>query len=301
MAALPMVTVPAQTSTLLGETVNMSLVFDNTGATTGYGPYIDLFVPIRGVDGAVGGAKDGIVANSLTANYLGSPLQMTTLTFDATGHATHPFAKDAVGAPLIVSAPLGFGASDQLVVLVLPFGSFTASQPAATIQVTAQLSNFADINAPLPIEARAGFRYGNDALDNQATDPNIIQATDSTGTITPELFRLTKTYIGPEDETATGPNYVRQYKLTLDVATGQTLTNVDLMDLLPANMQFVSLDSITTATGSPTISTPGTNPVTTSQAGGTLARRFSSVTGTAGTNDATLTFSYYTAVTRFFP
>jgi conserved repeat domain/conserved repeat domain len=49
-----------------------------------------------------------------------------------------------------------------------------------------------------------------------------------------------KTYIGPEDETATGPNFPRQYKIILNIAKGQTLTNLTVQDCLPNNAVFIS-------------------------------------------------------------
>ncbi|MGH9676409.1 MAG: hypothetical protein ACRD36_04845 [Candidatus Acidiferrum sp.] len=52
----------------------------------------------------------------------------------------------------------------------------------------------------------------------------------------PELFMLKKTCIGPENETATGPNFPRQYKLDVSIAPGQTITNLDVTDLLPNNL-----------------------------------------------------------------
>ena len=179
---------------------------------------------------------------------------------------------------------------DQLVVFQLPFGSFTPNQPAATINFSAQLSNLADVGTPLNVQARAGFQYGNDALDNPVSDPSLLGTLNSTS-ITPSLFTLTKTYVGPEDETASGPNFTRQYLVTVDIAAGQTLTNLQLTDVLPNNLQFASVSSTTirgTATGTTSIATPST-----STPGGTLTRQFSSVTGTTATNDATLLFTYY--------
>ena len=179
---------------------------------------------------------------------------------------------------------------DQLVVFQLPFGSFTPDQPQAAINFSAQLSNLADVGTPLNIQTRAGFQYGNDALDNPTSDPSLLGTLNSTA-VTPSLFTLTKTYIGPEDETASGPNFTRQYLITVDIAAGQTLTNLQLTDALPNNLQFVSMNSTTirgTATGTTSVATPSTTTP-----GGTLTRQFSSVTGTTATNDATMLFTFY--------
>jgi hypothetical protein len=153
------------------------------------------------------------------------------------------------------------------------------------VLVTAQISPLADVGAGLPILAQGGFRFGNDALDNPTSDPTIVGPAAS-GSVTPQVIRLTKTYMGPEDETTTGPNFPRQYQITVDVATGQTITNLDLTDVLPPNLQFVAVDS--TSGPATDISTPSTTTP-----GGTLTRRFASVTGTAGQVDAQMVFSFY--------
>src|SRR5262249_7315034 len=61
---------------------------------------------------------------------------------------------------------------------------------------------------------------------------------------------------------------------------------LDLTDVLPPELQFIAVTSTsgaTTAIATPSTSTPG----------GTLTRRFATVTGTAGTVDAQMTFSFY--------
>ena len=91
---------------------------------------------------------------------------------------------------------------------------------------------------PLPIKARGGFTYGNDALDNPATDPPLLSANVSSN-LTPTLVQVTKKYIGPENETATGPNYVRQFEVDVKVAPGQTITGLKLTDVMSPGTQFL--------------------------------------------------------------
>ena len=83
---------------------------------------------------------------------------------------------DSLGDPVEVCGTEG----DKLVVLQLPFGSFTGDQPAAAVTVGTSVSNFADLNAPLTIEANAGFQFGSDPLDNPTTDPSIIGSSTAT-------------------------------------------------------------------------------------------------------------------------
>ncbi len=289
-AATPTATLTLPSSGLLGESLSFSVTFANTapGASeTGYGPYIDLILPATGADG-----NDGITFTSAT--YLGQSVTSTVLTFNASGQATHPYALTNTGIPVVVTGTSG----DQLVVLQLPFGSFTRDQPPITVQINASVSNLADVETALTVRTRGGFQYGGDALNNPTTDPSII-GSYAASTFTPKILSLTKTYLGPESETATGPNYPRQYRVTVDIPTGQTLTNLDLIDLLPANMQFVRVDSTTIRGGAATttaVSTPST-----SVPGGNLTRRFASVTGTSATNDAELLFTFYIPLSDITP
>ncbi len=156
--------------------------------------------------------------------------------------------------------------------------------------MTTNVSPLADVGTPLPFQAQAGFYLGDTPVDDPTNDPSIIgPAVD--GTTTPELLRLTKTYLGPENETATGPSYPQQYLVSVEVANGQTVTNLDLTDVLPSNMQFLSvadtqIDGVsvpTTPISTPSLSTPG----------GTLTREFTSVTGMGSQNDASMLFNFY--------
>jgi len=277
-----------ETDPLIGQTNAFTLRFDNTSTTdTGFGPYVDLYMPVTGVDGAGAAEDDGI--SFVSATYLGQPLatREITLTADAAGVA-HPFAKDASGNPRMIKlADLpGFKAGDKLVVLELPLGSVTPGQPPVDIVVTTQVSNKADLGAPLGIRAQAGFRFGGDSLNNPTVDPPLLGAA-ATQSFAPALFNLTKENLAPEYETATGPNFERKFKIRVDVADGQTLTNLTLRDVLPNTLQFVSA----TVTGGGSV----TNVVTpsTTVPGGTLERLLSSVAGTASTADAVMEITYY--------
>ena len=121
-SAVPAVTIAAPPKPLIGEVVALTATFDNTSATdTGYGPYVDIYLPATGADGAGAATDDGLTFVNGSATYLGSSVTTTVLTFNASGNATHPYAKTSAGAPLVVTGTPG----DQLVVFQLPFGSFT--------------------------------------------------------------------------------------------------------------------------------------------------------------------------------
>jgi len=294
--ALPSVGLIIPASAFIGEDVNFSVTFDNLGTAaddTGYGPFVDVVIDTTGADAHLsGGPYDGLGTSSITAFFLDTAISGSNffiIPFDAAGHALHPFVVDNTGNRIIVIAPPGFGEGDTLVVVRLPFGSFTPDQPAARIDFTVNMSDFADLGTALNVSARGGYEFGytplNDWCCGDAAYPSAVTGWTS-DSVTPTLFTLSKTYIDPEDETASGPNFPHQYTINVNVAAGQTITNLDLTDILPSNLQFVSLDS-TTVNGSddsPTIiSTPSS-----STPGGTLTRQFGSVSV-----NAQMVFTYY--------
>ena len=202
-AATPFLDISPLGNVQIGADFSFTATFDNTSAVdTGYGPFIDLYFPVTGVDGAGAATDDGI--SFLGASFLGSPVNSSNirqLTFDATGTVTHPFLRNVDGSYMTVSGTPG----DMLVIIQLPFGSFTPTQPAAVVTVDAHLSDLADLSDPtsiLGIRSRAGFRYGNDPLDNFCCgDPPLTTAGPSTATwpqdvLTPALISVTKTYSG---------------------------------------------------------------------------------------------------------
>jgi uncharacterized repeat protein (TIGR01451 family)/fimbrial isopeptide formation D2 family protein len=247
----------------IGATFSFTVTFDNTApngpGNTGYGPFIDLYFPVEGADGDGAASDDGL--DFVSATYLGAPVTVVQLTFPGpgpTGCVNHPYAVAPVtGAPLQVCGNSG----NRLVVIQLPFGSFTPDQPPATVTVNAQLSSDADLNVPLTVYARGGYRFGAtptndwccppyDATILSSADPNPLNWTPS-ASVTPTLLTLTKTYTGPEDETATGPNFPREYTLTATWPNGQPVGNLTLTDFLPNNVAFLNM--VSTAPGGATV------------------------------------------------
>jgi len=296
---VPAVGISAPSQVMIGEEFSFTVTFNNTGDQTGYGPFIDVVFPVNGADGDPadpGVTKDGIsFIESAGAVYSGIQLTCESLTFDSAGQITHPYYRNSSGDYVTVLGPTG----DTFVSCLLPFGSFVPDQPEAAVTFQASLSEYADAGVPLPLRVRGGFRFGENPLDDWCCDqiapqPNSHDSADWNGPsqadVTPTILSLNKTYSGPEGETATGPNYLRQFTITVDVAEGQTVENLEITDTLPDNLQFLSVDSVSgngtgtiTEVATPSPSTPG----------GTLTRRLDQVVGTAGDSDASLTFSFY--------
>ena len=233
---------------LIGETMTFTVSFDNQlGTDTGFAPYINLLVPFMGADGVYDAGSDtytdtpdGISFTS--ASFLGQAVETFEVTLnDIDGgspgiQVEHPLAQNPDGTPLVLTIEdsLGFKEGDKLIVLQLPFGSFTVGQPAADILVTAQLSNLADVGTPLPIASNGGFQLGDaDALDNFDVDPPVQAASlnagnSSTATATPQIVTINSSFSGGEGETATGENFEVGHTVGVDVAGGQTLDNVTI-------------------------------------------------------------------------
>jgi VCBS repeat-containing protein len=239
--AAPTTNLPtAGSDVLLGDNFSFTVDFSNTSTQAGFAPFINLAIPTTGKDG-----DDGV--NFISATYLGQNLISHLVTFDASGNATHPLAKDANGNFLIINASTyGMRPGDQLVVIELPFASVTNQQPVISVQINASLSNLADTsfsdgNPDLTLRASGGFQFGNDALDNPLNDPSLIQAGTAAFVVHPTIITFDETLNTPEGETATGPNFGRTLTLSATPAPGQTLSNVVITQPLPDNVQVTAI------------------------------------------------------------
>lgn len=284
---IPNVSLDLPAESMLGEDFSFKVSFSNTGTTEGYGPFIDLIFPRNGPDGVNGAPLDGLTFASAT--YLGSALSPapTVQTFPApNGCVNHPYALNSNGSPVQVCGTVG----DQLVTILLPFGSFVPNQPAAEVTVQAHMSNLADVDSALTIEARGGYQFGTTPLNDFRTDPSRFSDYTSSS-VTPTILKLKKTYVGPEDETATGPNYPREYVISVDIANGQTVTNLQVQDRLPNNMQYISLVSASPANYT-ILQQPGADRPHNAP-DNLLSVQFASVTGNTGDQEATVRFRFF--------
>jgi fimbrial isopeptide formation D2 family protein/uncharacterized repeat protein (TIGR01451 family) len=241
---IPTVTIvqPAKDA-LTGGDVTFCLKFKNASPTAaGFGPFVDLVFPAGGADfNTAAGPCDG--ATFVSARVISttppvpllpeSPISTATPCGSAGASIPHPYAGSLVPPVVVRTGQL----AGQLVVLPLPFGSFEPNQPEMTIEVTAHIHPFADNAFTLPVYVRGGFRYGGDALDNgdqprvSASGPSWTWPTVQN--LTPGAVVIHKEYAFPENETVTGPNFVKNYKITVDVAPAQTVTNLTVQDCLP--------------------------------------------------------------------
>lgn len=273
----------------IGESVSLDLTFENTdGADSGFTPFVDLILDTNGADGAAGAdTPDGLTFGRAT--FLGGPLPATEVVFDGAGQAVHP----------LLGTTLAGTPGDTLVVIQFPFGSVAPTQ-RFDFSVELDVSNLADLGVPLDVQARGGFLLGCDALDNPGVDPPVVPAFGGAGTaatsVSPALLEVTKLSLAPETETATGPNFPRQFQITLDLADGQTLDDLRFEDFLGPDLAFLAIDSIAgsagalgTVTDLPSVGAPALAP------DNDIGIDFGSVTGTDQPDDIVITFSYFVA------
>ncbi len=214
-AAVPIVGLTAPSAPFIGTNIALAINFSNpsgSGATNaGFAPWDYAVLPQTGFQGSFPGttpanAYDGISFNAgVTPTYLGAAVTYQEIDVPASGQVTGPAfaAQGSSGAPIVLT---GLTPGNQVVFFQLPFGSYAVDQPGGTIDFGGTVSNLATVNQPLTITAGGGFSLGNDALSDPSTDPPLVSST-TTSTVTPTLFTVTKTYLGPENETATGPNF----------------------------------------------------------------------------------------------
>ncbi len=300
-APQPQATIQVPDNILIGENATIEITFDNIDANdTGYGPFVDVVLPVNGADGAAGTQEPDGVDIGGDATFLGMPVTTVVQTFPddgaGSGCVEHPFAVDASGDPIQVCGTTG----DKLVSVQLPFGSFVPDQPPAVIDLPIKVSPKADLDTSLDVRARAGFQFGATPQDDPSIDPPILSDNDTSSdawvqaaSLSPALLRLEKVYSGSETETATGPNFPRRYRINVRIAPGQTISNLDIIDNLPSNMAFTQLIDVSPGSYS-VVSSPHSN-IASNPPDNRLDVRISSVTADADPDsvDAYCEFEYF--------
>ena len=264
------VTAPA-VAPLLGEASTLVVTFDNSDASSvGYAPYVDIRINTAGADGVGGAPVDGLVLASMAL--VGSPVP-----------AVVPAGTPCSGAPVahpLTTLPVSCASGLRLFVFPLPFASFTPNQPMARLDTTVTMSNLADVGFALSVSAVPGF-----ALGNSPAGSGVIVGAAVTAFVVPQIARVTTTYEGVEDETATGPNFTQRYLVSADLPNSVVFSSVRINDTLPSAHQFVAVITVTpplVSTGNPSTTVPG----------GTLTRQWGPITGGVGPSDVSIRYAF---------
>jgi uncharacterized repeat protein (TIGR01451 family)/fimbrial isopeptide formation D2 family protein len=303
----PLITIDAPENPYSGESFTATIFFDNTSAVpteVGYGPFVDLRVS-AGID---------VTAGSFT--YLGSPVTVLGSYVNNTGAPlvfAHPVPQ--IASFFGVGSNITLQPGEEYYVLELPFGSFVPAQPISPINFSAitdktelpanYLPNQAGAQGTVSFQVGGGYRFGSDPLDNPGTDAPIYTAPvannengvttgDAVGTdeIRPRLWEVTKTLAEKEGEAATGPNDPQTWTITVNVATGETITGVQITDILENDLVYIAgTATITGGTGAlvaetPTAGQPNNSP------NNDFRFTISSIAGGAG-NEVSISYQTY--------
>ena len=104
----------------------------------------------------------------------------------------------------------------------------------------------AGLGEPLLVTAQGGYRYGADALDNPAED-SMIQGESAAIEVTPDFLKTQIEYLGPENETATGENFIQSYRVSFDVVQGFSVDDLRLVTELDDKEVFMGVREMTWA------------------------------------------------------
>jgi fimbrial isopeptide formation D2 family protein/uncharacterized repeat protein (TIGR01451 family) len=261
-APIPNATSSSPGTQLIGESFSQELCLQNSGDAMGYQPQFEIVTP------------QGITMSS-TFTYLGDSFSIKK-SFTC-NNSSCDISNDDTGVVTSLDENQSFYIIDY------PLGSFPTSMLQQCIDVDFILSTdnvILPIAVPTDIKAIPLFSLGATAVD----DGTSIYGSEINLTVIPNVFTISKTIEAIESETAIGENFPHTVKLDINVANGQSVTNIVIKDILPKEMYFKSmLDS----DGCSVDALPDFN---TTQL---LQLTCPSVVGTTAVKEKTISFDFY--------
>ena len=274
----PVLTLSSPSEQLINTSVAIDFTFVNGSATpgeTGYFPMAEVILP---PELSCGGCS--VVATDPA----GAPITVTEFGGYGVGGAT--YQNPVTGEDITLND------DETLLVLGKPSGSFSVGQPQVAGTITATMTADAVVGTPFTVSGRGIFAAG-DSPDGTpgpcgGPDDTICQSPSVTTNTTPTVILFEKTTGGIP---VTGPNFPRSFSITADVATGETVDNVIITDVLPDELIFTDGGTCETTF---TFSVAPDNCIYSIDAdgGGSFIATFNSVVGANGV-DITITFSGY--------
>ncbi|WP_394148224.1 Ig-like domain-containing protein [Shewanella atlantica] len=259
-AATPALTNGLPAASFAGEQVCFDVGFSNSDTTPGFGPYIRLDFPSE------------ITLDS--ASFLGSGVTVTNVgSFPVSGSLTDP----KTGS--IVSSEQGRGLS----LLTLPLGSVVKDGPELAVNVCATLDTSVVVGTPLSVGVQGVFEYG----DTATGDNGAIEGTLISKSVTPTVILFQSSNNAPEAENVPGSAFKFSVTDKIDVANGKTAFDLKHQNSLDAALQYHA----SSATGG--VGFVKTAEPLTSAPGGIFTSNFTSITGTAAGNDASVSYTAY--------
>ncbi|MBL4659964.1 MAG: isopeptide-forming domain-containing fimbrial protein, partial [Alcanivoracaceae bacterium] len=253
----PLVSPIANQSAFPGEAFCISAPLENSGSP-GFGPYLQVIVPV------------GLTFNSSS---------LFGVTVNTINEGVFPAAPGNQLIDSIISQSVTATPGSSLYLLQPPIGSVVTGGPVLDIEICFTIDVASPVNVPLNVSITPVYEFGDTATG--INGPIIGSAVAFN--VTPILVVFTKTNNAPENERPPGTSWPVTYILTADVASANTINNITIADVLPANfvLDVVSVNVV-----------GGVGCMTTT--GAIIQVSCTSVTGT-GSSDIVVSYSGYFA------
>ncbi|WP_154223712.1 isopeptide-forming domain-containing fimbrial protein [Marinicella rhabdoformis] len=239
-----------------GADVCTTVSLNNTGAT-GYGPYFQITIPS---DVAVDTVT--LFGGGVTVTAVGS--------FPAApgNQLTDPVTGDSVSG----------NEGDVLYIIQPPIGSVVSGGPPLDFDICFSIDANAPVNIAIPVSVTPVYQFG----DTPTGDNGPITGATQSFNVTPILVVFEKTNNAPEGERPPGQDWPVGFTLTAHVASGNTIDNLVINDLLPPGFVLQPPVNVTGGVGCVTTTS---NPIVVNCA---------AVNGTSG-DDLVIEYSGYFA------
>jgi gliding motility-associated-like protein/fimbrial isopeptide formation D2 family protein len=215
--------ISAPSENFINEEVCWSVTFSHVGIP-GYQPYLRLFLPPE------------IPYTAINTNFMGNPI---TGILDG-GEVSGGFADDPNlgenNPDNMVSGPDGH----RLLVINIPVGSMVENGVSLSLEVCGTLNGpAATLGTPVDVIACMVYRYGNSPMGENGS----IVGAPLSASITPTLYRMSKGV--DKSDLPTGSCWDFSYNISVDIADQMLITDLEINDILPDNIQYLGLMDIT--------------------------------------------------------
>ena len=266
MAADASLTPIPSNDALIGEQGCVTTEFSNTDSP-GYGPYFNITL------------SEKITLD--TVNIIGIDLPFSQIgVIDGITPVLDP-----ISAIEIVATPVA-----NVYQVIPPIGSVVENGPVLDFEICGTLQTNLTAGELQEITVTPGYIYGDTPTGENG--PIYDPGDQETGTINPVVLELEKSNTAPEGERPPGPSFPFDYHLSVNIAAGAVIENVQMVDLLDPALQW---------TGSPVqiIAPNGTNctldsgPNSPPVSGGTITVSCDSVAGSPAPVDIDIVYAVY--------
>lgn len=234
-------------SALLGQNVEVDFTINNISATdTGYFPTFRFVLPPE------------LTYSSATCEGLGTP----TVTVDNSDPGVDPYTSESITL-----------AADEDLVTVKPnVGQITPDQPniecTLAFTVSGQTINVADQIRDIRAIFVLGDQFNGIAGDCGGSDDTLCSS-PQTFNVTPTLINLTRAS-DQLDPHSSGPTSPTNYSIAGDLASGSSITNVTIVEVLPDTLVLTPAANCSSFTISPSPTSCVFTPDPTAASGGSL-------------------------------